>query len=74
MSFTIKQRYIPQIRWSKRGSCGNAGCTDLECCCALCAEPIGVAGRRSALGRTFLKRASEWLIKWNAGRVGGGVG
>lgn len=31
-----------EIRWSS-GSCGNSGCTDPECCCALCAKPIGVS-------------------------------
>ena len=30
------------LRWSE-GSCGNSGCTDAECCCAVCALPIGVA-------------------------------
>lgn len=30
------------IRWSKRGRCGDAGCTDPECGCALCGRPIGV--------------------------------
>ena len=30
-----------EVRWSK-GSCGNSGCTDPECVCALCAKPIGV--------------------------------
>ena len=29
-----------EIRWSS-GSCGNPGCTDPECVCALCAKPIG---------------------------------
>jgi len=41
--FTIKQRYAAKIRWSARGSCGNAGCSDPECCCALCGQPIGVS-------------------------------
>ena len=40
--FVIKSRYAPQIKWSA-GSCGNAGCKDPECCCALCREPIGVS-------------------------------
>lgn len=31
-----------EIRWST-GSCGNAGCSDPECVCALCAQPIGVS-------------------------------
>lgn len=31
------------IRWSKRGTCGSAGCKDPECCCALCGQPIGVS-------------------------------
>jgi len=41
-SFSIKQRYAAQIRWSKRGTCGERGCTDPECGCSLCGEPIGV--------------------------------
>jgi hypothetical protein len=32
---------ISEVRWSS-GSCGNPGCTDPECCCALCARPIGI--------------------------------
>jgi hypothetical protein len=31
-----------RIRWSNRGSCGNSGCADPECCCAVCGKPIGV--------------------------------
>jgi hypothetical protein len=42
MSFEIKARFAGRIRWSKRGSCGEAGCSDPECCCALCLLPIGV--------------------------------
>lgn len=42
-AFSIKARYAGAIRWAKRGSCGNAGCKDPECCCALCGEPIGVS-------------------------------
>ncbi len=30
------------LRWSD-GSCGNSGCTDEGCCCAVCALPIGVS-------------------------------
>ena len=41
-NFAIKARYAGQIRWSKRGSCGNPGCKDPECGCALCGLPIGV--------------------------------
>jgi hypothetical protein len=29
------------IHWSMRGSCGNPGCTDPECCCSFCGLPIG---------------------------------
>ena len=32
-----------KIRWSRRGSCGNSGCKDPECGCALCGKPVGVA-------------------------------
>jgi hypothetical protein len=42
-SFGLKSRFTGAIRWSLRGSCGNPGCTDPECCCSLCGEPIGVA-------------------------------
>ena len=34
---------ITHIRWSSRGSCGNPGCTDQECCCSVCGKPIGVS-------------------------------
>ena len=30
------------IRWSSRGSCGEAGCADEDCVCALCGKPIGI--------------------------------
>lgn len=40
--FSIKARYAGAIRWSKRGSCGNPGCTDAECGCSLCGLPIGI--------------------------------
>lgn len=39
---SIHRDKVPMIRWSKRGSCGTAGCKDPECCCSLCGEPIGV--------------------------------
>jgi len=41
VSFTLNER-AAEIRWSS-GSCGNSGCKDPECCCALCAQPLGVA-------------------------------
>jgi hypothetical protein len=41
--FSIKSRYAGQIRWSRRCSCGEAGCTDPECRCAFCDQPIGVS-------------------------------
>lgn len=40
--FTINPEYADRIHWSL-GSCGQSGCTDPECCCALCRKPIGVA-------------------------------
>lgn len=40
-AFQLKARYVNQIRWSRRGSCGISGCKDPECCCSLCGEPIG---------------------------------
>ena len=39
----IKPETASAIRWSSRGSCGNPGCTDTECGCALCGLPIGVS-------------------------------
>jgi hypothetical protein len=42
MDLVIHPAYIAAIRWSKRGSCGNAGCKDPECACAFCGLPIGV--------------------------------
>jgi hypothetical protein len=38
--FVLNERAL-EIRWSPRGSCGEPGCNDPECVCALCAEPIG---------------------------------
>lgn len=40
MSFTFNER-INEVRWS-RSSCGEVGCADSDCVCALCAGPIGV--------------------------------
>jgi len=39
----LRAEYAGVIRWSRRGSCGNPGCTDPLCCCSVCGEPIGVA-------------------------------
>lgn len=39
MKFEIDTTQI--LRWSK-GSCGNSGCTDETCVCAVCALPIGI--------------------------------
>jgi hypothetical protein len=33
---------VNEIRWST-GSCGNSGCKDPECVCALCAKPLGIS-------------------------------
>ncbi len=41
-AWVLKSRYAARIRWSRRGSCGNAGCTDPECGCSFCGLPIGV--------------------------------
>lgn len=38
----LSRRALDELRWSQRGSCGNAGCTDPECRCSYCGEPIGV--------------------------------
>jgi hypothetical protein len=42
VSFIIRPQFAGAIRWSKRGSCGNPGCKDPECCCSFCGHPIGV--------------------------------
>ena len=42
-SFSFTPEGYAKIRWSRRGSCGRRGCTDRQCCCALCDKPIGVA-------------------------------
>ena len=41
-NWTLIPEVAARIRWSRRGSCGNSGCTDPECCCSLCAKPIGL--------------------------------
>lgn len=41
MSMKLNERAF-EIRWSK-GSCGESGCADPDCVCALCAQPIGIA-------------------------------
>ncbi len=43
MSFTIRPESADAMHWNTRGSCGEPGCTDPECCCSLCARPIGVS-------------------------------
>lgn len=43
MTFAVKARYAASIRWSLRGSCGQSGCKDPECCCSVCHQPIGVS-------------------------------
>lgn len=42
-NFGIHPEVMPFVRWSLRGTCGNRGCADPECCCALCNTPIGVS-------------------------------
>jgi hypothetical protein len=41
--FTLRAEYVGAIRWSRRGSYGEAGCKDAECGCSLCGQPIGVS-------------------------------
>ena len=41
MHFEIRPEYPGQIRWFLKGHCGEAGCTEPECCCSICGEPIG---------------------------------
>lgn len=43
MNFAIRPEFASRIVWNTRGSCGNSGCTDPECCCSFCAKPIGVS-------------------------------
>jgi hypothetical protein len=40
--FAIRAEFADLIRWST-GSCGQAGCADPECACAICRKPIGVS-------------------------------
>lgn len=40
--FKVRAGYAERITWS-RGSCGNPGCTDAGCGCALCGAPIGIS-------------------------------
>ena len=42
MTTSLKIDDTQILRWSD-GSCGNSGCTDPECCCAVCGKPIGVS-------------------------------
>lgn len=39
MAVALNERIL-EVRWSS-GSCGNPGCSDPACVCALCAQPIG---------------------------------
>ena len=40
-AITIKPETYGAIRWSRRPSCGEPGCADPECRCAVCDLPIG---------------------------------
>lgn len=40
-SLNLNAKLLLEVRWS-RGSCGQAGCTDPECVCGLCAQAIGL--------------------------------
>lgn len=42
IEFSLNPELMAKVRWSK-GSCGQSGCTDPECVCALCAQAIGVS-------------------------------
>lgn len=42
-AFKIRADIAPFVHWSRRGSCGEPGCSDPECCCALCGLPIGIS-------------------------------
>lgn len=41
MKLNLNPELMATVRWST-GSCGNPGCKDAECVCALCAQPIGI--------------------------------
>ena len=41
MKFGFNPELMATVRWST-GSCGNSGCNDPECVCALCFQPIGI--------------------------------
>lgn len=43
--FELNPRIAATIQWNVRGSCGTPGCTDPECGCSLCGNPIGVDER-----------------------------
>jgi hypothetical protein len=43
LGINIRADMMDSIRWSGRGSCGQGGCRDPECCCSLCGLPIGFA-------------------------------
>jgi hypothetical protein len=43
MDFSLRPELMRFVRWSRRGSCGEPGCKDPECCCSLCNQPIGVS-------------------------------
>lgn len=41
--FNIDPVKAQTIRWNLGGSCGDSGCSDPECCCSICGQPIGVS-------------------------------
>jgi hypothetical protein len=41
VNLNLNPELMKTVRWST-GSCGNSGCVDAECACALCAKPIGI--------------------------------
>jgi hypothetical protein len=41
MSFAVLPEFAERIHWNARGSCGEPGCNDPECCCSFCARPVG---------------------------------
>jgi hypothetical protein len=42
-AFHFRAGALEKLAWSRRGSCGEPGCKDPECCCAVCRLPVGVS-------------------------------
>src|ERR1700752_1103306 len=40
---SLNPELMLQVRWTSKGSCGQPGCPDPDCVCALCAKPLGIS-------------------------------